>query len=276
MRRCLYFCTERKATTAPMRKNEQPSSQEEAQQTDDVPDFDFGDIGLDADFDVDADGMDLSELDILNEAPEDITRYTLPKVYKIPADFVMYDNAEKLARELRLDRYQRSDVIISGAFIFGDFIEAYMTTHRAATERMTISTLSLSQNNVDSLANLMEAGYIGRLDMIVSVYFWSHERYGLIPYIYRKLDKDDRFQLAVAGVHTKTVHFETRGGRKIVIHGSANLRSSGSIEQFTIEENPELFDFYTEQYDKIIDRYKTINKAVRNADLWDIMTRKRL
>ena len=258
-----------------MRKRDTPDSQQDGRQ-EDVPDFDFGDIGVDTDLDLDDLEIALEGLDLQEGAPEDITRYTMPKVYKIPADFVMYDNAEKLARELRLDRYQRSDVIISGAFIFGDFIEAYMTTHRAATDRMVISTLSLSQNNVDSLANLMEAGYIGQLDMIVSVYFWSHERYGLIPYIYRKLDKDDRFQLAVAGVHTKTVHFQTRGGRKIVIHGSANLRSSGSIEQFTIEENEDLFDFYTEQYDKILERYATINKPVRNADLWDIMTRKRL
>ena len=275
MRRRLYFCTEHKPEFAPMKRNGRQDPQQETQ-TDELPEFDFGDIGIDTDLDIDPDGLDLSGLDILDEAPEDITRYTMPKVYKIPADFVMYDNAEKLARELRLDKYQRSDVIISGAFIFGDFIEAYMTTWKAATDRMVISTLSLSQNNVDSLANLMEAGYIGRLDMIVSVYFWSHERYGLIPYIYRKLDKDDRFQLAVAGVHTKTVHFETRGGRKIVIHGSANLRSSGSIEQFTIEENPDLFYFYTEQFYKILEKYQTINKAVRNADLWDIMTRKRL
>lgn len=102
---------------------------------------------------------------------------------------------------------------------------------------MTITTLSLSQNNIDSLHNLMEGGYIGELNLIVSVYFWAHEIHQLIPYIYRQLDINDRFQLCVGGIHTKTTQFETMGGRKVIIHGSANLRSSGSVEQFTIEEN---------------------------------------
>ena len=38
----------------------------------------------------------------------------------------------------------------------------------------------------------------------------------------------------------------------MVIHGSANLRSSGNIEQFTIEENPELYDFYEDLFENII------------------------
>ena len=92
---------------------------------------------------------------------------------------------------------------------------------------MTISTLSLSQDNIDSLANLLDWGYIDELNLIVSAYWFSHERWSLVPYCYERLDKEDKFQLAVAGIHTKTCQFETLGGKRIVIHGSANLRSSG-------------------------------------------------
>ena len=59
-----------------------------------------------------------------------------------------------------------------------------------------------------------------------------------------------------------------------MIHGSANLRSSGSIEQFTIEENRKLFDFYDEQMKKLIDKYATIRKPVRNRNAWEAFTRK--
>lgn len=72
----------------------------------------------------------------------------------------------------------------------------------------------------------------------------------------------------MAAIHTKTAQFETLGGRKIVIHGSANLRSSGNIEQFTIEENPAIYDFYDTVFDKILERYATIKKAVRGKELW--------
>lgn len=228
----------------------------------DVGTFDFPDI-------------DLGLIDFLPSDEMEETRYTLPKVVRYDEEsFVLYDNARKLAKELRVTEGMRADAFIAGSFIFGDFIEAFLTTHSVRAEELTISTLSLSQENVDSLEALMTHGYIGKLNLIVSVYFWSHERNSLIPYIYKHLDRDDRFQLAVCGMHTKTVHFRTAGGKHIVIHGSANLRSSGSIEQFTIEENRKLFDFYDEQMKKLIDKYATIRKPVRNMNAWEAFTRK--
>lgn len=217
--------------------------------------------------------IDLDLMEFLPSDETEETRYTLPKVVPMREDFVLYDNAQKMARELRLGFGERFDAFVSGSFIFGDFIEAYLTTQNACAKRMTISTLSMSQNNVDSLHTLMEKGYIEELNLIISVYFWGNERSSLIPYIYKQLDIGDRFQLAVAGVHTKTVHFETLGGRKIIMHGSANLRSSGNIEQFTMEENPELYEFYDDHFNRIIDKYATIRKPIRNSKAWDLFTR---
>lgn len=142
-------------------------------------------------------------------------------------------------------------------------------------KKLTISTLSLNQNNVDSLHNLITHGYIDELNLIVSAYFYNMEIRALIPYIYRQLDIDNRLQLAVANVHTKTAQLETAGGKKIIAHGSANLRSSGSIEQFTIEENPELYDFYDEMFSRILERYATIRKAVWGKSLWADLIRKK-
>jgi hypothetical protein len=166
-----------------------------------------------------------------DEKPEE-SRYTKPKIYPVKQHFVCYDNADKLARELTVNKGERADVFISGNFIFGDFLEAYIVQRNAKCCKMTVTTLSLSQENVDSFHNLLAGGFVDELNLIVSVYFFGHERHGLIPYIYRKLDIDNKFQFAVAAIHTKTAQFETTGGRKIIIHGSANLRSSANIEQF--------------------------------------------
>ena len=53
-----------------------------------------------------------------------------------------------------------------------------------------------------------------------------------------------------------------------MIHGSANLRSSSNIEQLVIENSPGLYDFCYDVHAAIIDKHKTINKAVRRTNLW--------
>lgn len=218
-------------------------------------------------------------LDLFDFDPDEVAdvdnRYVKPKLVPMKQEQVLYDNAVKLAREIKITAGSRYDCLVSGSFIFGDFIEAFMTLNNAKAVGMTITTLSLSQENIDSLHTLLVNGYIERLNMIVSDYFYSHERHALIPYMYRQLDIDNRFQLAVAFVHTKTVHFETLGGKKIVIHGSANLRTSGNCEQFTIEENPELHDFYEERFNPIIERFATIKKTVPRKTQWRDMTIKK-
>ena len=143
----------------------------------------MGDIG-----NFDLPDLDLNLVDFLPSDETEETRYTLPKVVPMKEDFVMYDNAQKMVRELRLGFGERFDAFVSGSFIFGDFIEAYLTTQRACAKKMTISTLSLSQNNVDSLHTLMDKGYIEELNLIISVYFWGNERSSLVPYIYKQLD----------------------------------------------------------------------------------------
>ena len=230
----------------------------------------MGDIGA---FDVPE--IDLSLLEFIAADESEETRYTKPRVVEEGAQQVMFENALSLARAIEIKEGMRVDAFVSGNFIFGDFIEAFLTEKDAKAETMTISTLSLNQNNIDSLAELMRNDYIGELNMIVSVYFWGNERHGLIPYIYRELDMGNRFQLAVADVHAKTVHFATSGGKKIVIHGSANLRSSGNVEQFTIEENPSLYEFYNEKLGALVEKYGTIRKNIRTRDVWDCMCLKR-
>jgi len=229
-----------------------------------MEDLQLSDIGTELQ-DIDVSLFDVKKEDTYAEE----TRWTKPKIYKKPKGFFMYDNAVKLAKELKLAYGERAEVLVNGSFIFGDFLEAYLLHCKAVCKKMVISTLSLNENNIDSLHNLIKHGWIKHLDLIVSHYFYSMERWKLIPYLYRQLDIDNKFQLSVAFIHTKTVHFETIGGRKIVMHGSANLRSSGNVEQFSIEENPELYDFYDEAFGKIIERYATIKDAPNRSQMWE-------
>ena len=233
--------------------------------------FDMPDIGG---VEWDADAFDANLVDFIQEEEIEETRYLKPKVLPFKEQFVTYDNAQKLARDIEITNGSRYDVLVNGTFIFGDFIEAFIVKNNCYCQRLLITTLSMSQENIDSLHNLIVAGYIGKLDIIVSHYFWSNERNQLLPYMLYKLDIDNRFQLAVAASHTKTAQIQTLGGKKIVMHGSANLRSSANIEQFTIEENAELYDFYEEKFDAVIEKYKTINKTCSKHELWKIISTK--
>lgn len=225
-------------------------------------DFEIPEINIDLD-------LGINSLNNRYQKTKDATGY--------PDVMIKYANAKKLAKKIKIGSKDRYNCIVSGNFIFGDFIEAFIVENNAKCKNITISTLSMDQNNIDSLHNLIVGEFIESLDLIISDYFFSHERGNLIPYVYQELDIDNKFQLAVAGSHTKICLIKTLGEKHIVIQGSANLRSSNNIEQFTIEENRDLYNFYMEYHTQIIEEYKTINKnikkkkSLRGNKLWQVV-----
>lgn len=199
-------------------------------------------------------------------------RYIKPaKVKNIPYRKLKYDKAVDLVEDIDFQSLDRVFCIVSGNFIFSDFLEAFITENNILVEEMIISTLSYSQHNIDSLKALIEGDFIQKLDLIVSDYFYSHERTDLIKYAYEALDIDNKFQLSAAGTHCKTYQFKTSGGKHIICHGSVNMRSSGNIEQFVVEDNEELYNFNKDYQNKIIERYKTINKSIRGNQLFNLI-----
>lgn len=230
--------------------------------------LDLGDVGLEGmDFDLGA--FDLGE--VLGEVE---TRYVKPPLYvgkrRAP---VMYERAAELARDIgpAIMAGERGVAWLSGNFIFGDFIEALLVETNEFCDELTISTLSLSPNNVDSLHNLIVGDYVGEINLVVSDYFYNHNRAAL-PYIYSQLDIGDKFQLAVAGTHTKVTLMRC-GDRKIVLDGSANLRSSRSVERMAYVTDPVVYDADYEVHRLILDHYATIKKAPRAGALWDLITK---
>jgi hypothetical protein len=222
------------------------------------------------------DDTDFSNFEVDFEVEFDTRYIKPPKSKEITDQQTKYANAEKLAKDVSIGINERIFVIVNGSFIFGDFIEALIIEKKYKVKSMTISTLSMSEENVCSLEGLLNGGYIDELNLLVSNYFYSHERWNLIPYIYQELDKNNKFQFAVCSTHCKICIFETYCGKFIVLHGSCNLRSSSNIEQFVIEESKELYDFNYEYQMKIIEKFKTINKDntkrnvkfVRDNTLW--------
>lgn len=197
--------------------------------------------------------LDMGDFDIDFDFGSMEPRYMKPRLEpEIEQEFLQYLKAKELAKDIDISENSRHFYFLSGSFYFGDFIEALIVEKNYHVKNLTISTLSLNDNNVDSMANLLNGDYVDQLNLIVSHYFYSHERHNLIPYLFKELDKDDKFQIAVCRSHCKIVLLELYSGEKIVIHGSANLRSSGNEEQMKIEENKEMYDFaYDYQMEKM-------------------------
>lgn len=197
------------------------------------------------------------------------TRYIKPVRHaETPDVFIKYQNAAALAKNMSLSPGCWYYGIVDGLFIFGDFVEALLVEHNLKAKYMMVSTLSVNENNIDSLAGMLNNGFVEKLDMILSGYFYSHERYNLVEYAYKELDKENRFQMAICDSHCKIVLIETQCGMKLVIHGSANFRSSDNLEQFHLAENPDLYDFNFEFQQRIIEKYQTIRKTLRRKTLW--------
>lgn len=195
-------------------------------------------------------------------------RYVIPKKNLVPVKKVIYDNAKEFAASIDLLEKRDIYAIVSGSFIYGDFLEALITEWNIDIKEMTIATLALSQNNIDSLKHLLFTyKNIEKLNLIVSRYFYGNEIRQLIPYIYENLDHENRFQLAVCDGHWKIAQFETKKGNKIVISGSANLRASQNLEQFQIQFSDDIYNFNNEIFEIIIDKYKTIQKAIGYKNL---------
>lgn len=197
--------------------------------------FDNYFAGDDTELEFNADDFTFEEI----EDPDN--KIIKPKFNKNPIK-VKYDNAVSLIEKIKLYPGEQVHGIVKGDFVFGDFIEALLFRKNVECKNMYISTLSLSQNNIDSFVNSFLDKRIGNLTLMLSNYFYSHEKEGLIKYLHDELTPYG-YDLIIRRNHTKICLMEI-SNIKLVLTGSANLRSSNSLEQFVLQESKGLYEFY--------------------------------
>ena len=227
---------------------------------------DFDDISLDLELEMD-DDFDLS---LNKQDKKEKTKLARVKRHKPPRT-VKYEKALDLINDIGdIEEDEAVFAIVSGNFIAGDVIEACLNKNDMFAEEIIISTLSYSQENIDSLKNIWLQDRVDKMALIVSDYFFSHERANGIQYTIDELGEYD-FTLAVAGLHTKIALVKTKCGKHIVIHGSANLRSSRCVEQLIFENNELLYNFNRDWMLGLVDKYSATHKALRGGKLWQVV-----
>ena len=135
----------------------------------DIPEIHFPDtIELDDDID-----FSVADFSIVDE--EEQTRIIKPKMAKSAiynkADF---QYARDLAAKICLERNARTTCIVPGNFIFGDLPEALVMYRGIDLKTIYCSTLSLSENNVDSFKNLLLFRNVEKINLMLSGYS-AHE-----------------------------------------------------------------------------------------------------
>lgn len=244
------------------------------------PGYDFGDVDALGMYGMgyDAEGFEFVPARI---EPTETAVYTRPIVFEPQA--VCYEHAEDFARDLVIDNAHETFAFVSGNFVFGDFVEALVDMGKLSVRRMGIQTLSLNDENIDSIRNIVEWEPVERLDIVLSDYWFAHEckQGGLVDYLFEQLDVDGLdLHVAFCGTHAKVWTVETRAGNVLTVHGSANLRSSGNIEQLYISPDKGLHGFCQSTLMKMIDVYDVVNqdarkrKSVRRSKLWQAVARK--
>ena len=134
----------------------------------DIPEIHIPDtIELDDDID-----FSVADFSIVDE--EEQTRILKPKMAKSAiynkADF---QYARDLAAKICLERNARTTCIVPGNFIFGDLPEALVMYRGIDLKTIYCSTLSLSENNVDSFKNLLLFRNVEKINLMLSGYFYS-------------------------------------------------------------------------------------------------------
>jgi hypothetical protein len=226
------------------------------------------DLNIDADeFDFDLDMFSEDDDSKLNQQKSKFARV---KRFKRPR-MCKYKYAVDLVKDIgMIEDGEHINALVSGNFIAGDLIEAFLFENKLVAEEILIATLSMSRENVDSLKNIQDFRLYGKMGIIISDFFFSHERKKGIEDIIKNLS-NGKFALAVAGIHTKITLIKTECERHIVIGGSANLRSSMNIEQITLDNCPVQYAFHRKWMTKILNEYQATHHMLRRGELWDTL-----
>lgn len=193
--------------------------------------------------------------------PED--RISKPvKLRDIPAHCIMPKNAVALVeRGVVPPPDCLLSVVVKGSFEFGDLIGALVRKYGGASE-VILNSLSIGEQNVDTLADLMRDGLIPAVTIILSDYFYAQHRNTVYRYLHETLPLE-KTTVAVSGIHTKICLLRLADGTPLTIQGSANLRSSQNVEQFAAVNSESEYAFHREWMLNLCERFKTRGRKGR-------------
>jgi hypothetical protein len=145
-------------------------------------------------------------------------------------------------------------VLLRGYFDLLNVVLATLDRLDTHCLHLRIATLSLSKRNVSELAGLLDSKTVGRVTVVTSDFQREHDADIFAELTCEMGSRGQR--VAAARSHCKIVLMEMADGRKYVIEGSANLRTSRNEEQFCMSQDAALHDFYAAWHDDTVNEHE--------------------
>lgn len=152
----------------------------------------------------------------------------------------------ELLSDTLFDDDKRNVFLSNGHFSSISFI--MLVAEHAHIKDLFASTLRVGRKQAAILRTLQKNGRLDNVSLIVGGLQKrtdaKHEGYNYLDFI-EKMAQDGNWRIEVLRNHSKIILMDTESG-KVVIETSLNLNTNPTIEQFSLEVNEELYNYYLE------------------------------
>ncbi len=138
--------------------------------------------------------------------------------------------------------------ILRGDFVLGDALPPLLRAY-GPCQHLRVSTLALSAKNAETIRGLITAGQVAKCTLICSHFFRAVDKLSTFHAVAAILS--EIVTLKVCRCHAKVMLLANDRGDHLVFEGSGNLRSSDSLEQLSVFNDPELFAFHAAWMDEV-------------------------
>lgn len=145
---------------------------------------------------------------------------------------------------------EASHVLMQGQFDLMVLLAAILNSHCGMVQHLRIATLSFNDRNTTEMVELLRENKVERFTLLCSEFFRDNNKAEFA----RASDEvklfDGRWKLAAARNHAKVIAAD--GPYKLVIEGSANLRTNGNYEQIALIRDDALHDWHAGWIDEMV------------------------
>jgi hypothetical protein len=140
-------------------------------------------------------------------------------------------------------------IVSNGSFDYFNLIPIAIELMGGRINDFYFSTWTLNNSNSEAILRLYDEGKIKSISCLVGLYFKSREA-AVFNMLYEGLKK--RGQRMFSNENHSKITLMDNGVDFIVIEGSANFTANPRIEQFTVINSKELYDFHKKWMNEII------------------------
>jgi hypothetical protein len=134
--------------------------------------------------------------------------------------------------------------IVANNMAMWDFAPALLQLATPATiAEIYLATLTVSKANVSEICDHIQAGKIGRMDVICGDYL-ARTSPTIHGFAVAEFANRPQVRMHTCRNHAKVLAAKFSDGRTVTIEGSNNMRSSRNIEQATVFGHPQVFEFH--------------------------------